>query len=671
MRGGKRYFAAAISALALAACGGGAEQVALPDPAAPAPAPLASSPLFKPALRNLTTSDVETIIAQAAAEASARTAPATIAVVDRVGNVLAVFVMNGARATTTVREGPAGTPDTSLQGVEAPATLAAISKAITGAYLSSGGNAFSSRTASQIAQEHFPPAPTTIGLESGPLFGVQFSQLPCSDFNSRAVLGGPGIGPQRAPLGLAADPGGFPLYKDGFLVGGIGIITDDDYGFDSNILDVDTSDEEAIAWAGSFGFEAPLEIRANRIAVDGTSLRFTDNESDDLVSNPAAAASFASITAGVQGDLMDVTAYFDGASNGAVVYAGTAYGAESSGARPAAGAEYSNDDIYVLTNGAGVNRYPASAGTDAASVATPLTIAEVTAILEESFTVMTAARAQIRQPLNSRAQVSISIVDTNGQILGIIRGPDAPIFGTDVSLQKARTAAFFSNPVAASDLTGTTPPVIAGFNTTKAPASYVGDVRTFIPDPTALTGTFAFSDRAGGNLSRPYFPDGEAGTANGPLSLPITEWNIFATGLQSSLVVENILQHVVHVSGGGADTAARCSFLPDIASLGGTQNRLQNGIQIFPGSVPIYRGSTLVGGIGVSGDGIDQDDMISFLGVHRAGLRLGGAINNAPEAIRADQITISVGGAPVRLRYVNCPFNPFVGSNEQNVCQDK
>ena len=666
---GRAWWFAAVSSLALAACGGSAPEVALPDPATPAPSP-AASPLFKPALRNLTVSDVQSIIARAVAEASARSAPATIVVVDRVGNVLGVFVMNGARATTFVREGPAGTPNTSLQGVEVPATLAAISKAITGAYLSSGGNAFSSRTASQIVQEHFPPAPTTVGLESGPLFGVQFSQLPCSDLNTRAAGGGTVIGPHRAPLGLAADPGGFPLYKDGFVVGGIGIITDDDYGFDPNILDVDESDEEAIAWAGSIGFEAPTDIRANRIFVDGTALRFTDNDSDDLVSNPASVPTFAAIN-GVQGDLADVTAYYDGMSNGGVVYAGTAYGAEASGIRQATGAEYSNGDIYVLTNGAGVNRYPATGGTDGALIASPLTAAEVTALLEEAYTVMTAARAQIRQPLNSRAQVSISIVDTNGQILGIIRGPDAPIFGTDVSLQKARTAAFFSNEVAASDLTGTTPPAIPGFNMTKSPASYVQDVRDFIPDPTALTGTFAFADRSGGNLSRPYFPDGEVGTPQGPLSLNIDEWNIFATGLQTSLVVENILEHVIHVLGGGADTAVGCTFLPDIPSLTGMQNRLQNGIQIFPGSVPIYRGSTLVGGIGVSGDGIDQDDMISFLGVHRAGIRLGGAIANAPEAIRADQITISVNGAPVRLRYVNCPFNPFVGSNEQNVCEGK
>ena len=35
-----------------------------------------------------------------------------------------------------------------------------IAKAITGAYLSSGGNAFSTRTASEIVQQNFPPEPS-------------------------------------------------------------------------------------------------------------------------------------------------------------------------------------------------------------------------------------------------------------------------------------------------------------------------------------------------------------------------------------------------------------------------------------------------------------------------------------------------------------------------------
>src|SRR5581483_1307933 len=104
-----------------------------------------------------------------------------------------------------------------------PATIAAISKAITGAYLSSEGNAFSTRTASQIVQEHFNPG--ELGQPGGPLFGVQFSSLPCSDFNTRFSGGGADIGPKRAPLGLSADSGGFPLYKNGTVVGRADVIT--------------------------------------------------------------------------------------------------------------------------------------------------------------------------------------------------------------------------------------------------------------------------------------------------------------------------------------------------------------------------------------------------------------------------------------------------------------
>src|SRR3546814_6393549 len=132
-----------------------------------------------------------------------------IAVTDRVGNVLAVYRMTGARATATTSAAPNG-DNIDAQNVTFPAEAGAIAKALTGAYLSSGGNAFSTRTASQIVQEHFPPAPTTAGLASGPLFGVQFSQLPCSDLSARLGAGGAAalIGPKRSPLRLSAHPGG-------------------------------------------------------------------------------------------------------------------------------------------------------------------------------------------------------------------------------------------------------------------------------------------------------------------------------------------------------------------------------------------------------------------------------------------------------------------------------
>jgi uncharacterized protein GlcG (DUF336 family) len=675
----KSFFISAISAsaLLLTSCGGGGGSndfggTPSPSPSptpAPAPPPTGTGGLFAaPAQRALTVTDVQTIIAQAVGEAQARNLPSVIAVVDRVGNVLAVFDMtgsNGGSSEITISNrqigGLAAPADlVGLQGQQVPAAAAAIAKAVTGAYLSSSGNAFSSRTASQIAQEHFPPAPTTVGLESGPLFGVQFSQLPCSDLSQRfSSMGGTGalIGPKRSPLGLAADPGGLPLYKDGVVVGGIGVMGDGDYGFDPNILDVDVDDEEAIALAGMQGFAPPASITANRISVDGTSLRFSDMVVSDL--SPLQ-NNFAAINNIAIGQLIAVKGY----SNGSIV-AGTAYGTEASGIRASKTSEFKNSDAFVLTDGSGANRYPIRAGTDAAAVTAPLTASEVRAILEEAFLVVSRARAQIRQPLDSRMQATVSVVDTHGQILGIVRTPDGPIFGTDVSLQKARTAAFFSNTVAGQQLLAT--PVFAAFANVPA---HVQRVRNFLGDPNALTGTVAFADRSGGNLSRPYFPDGEIGRPPGPLSIDqSSRFSPFAVGLQLDLVFPNIVQHVgfVRSNGASADTDQRCTQLPAIAGTGG-QNRLSNGIQIFPGSVPIYRGDKLIGGIGVSGDGIDQDDMASFLGLNNAAVRLG-TISNAPKAIRADNIVVDLGNANVRLRYVNCPFAPFLDSNEQNVCE--
>jgi uncharacterized protein GlcG (DUF336 family) len=254
--------------------------------------------------------------------------------------------------------------------------------------------------------------------------------------------------------------------------------------------------------------------------------------------------------------------------------------------------------------------------------------------------------------------VTVSLVDTRGTVLGIVRSPDAPIFGIDVSLQKARTVSFFSNANAGSDLLA---------DPSADVRSTVPAARTFFNDPAALTGKIAFADRAVGNISRPYFPDGEVGRPNGPFSRPIGKFNPFSTGLQSALVLTNLGQHLQFVGGISAtDTPQRCTFIPDAAP---GQNRLQNGIQIFPGAVPIYRGNALVGAIGVSGDGIDQDDMISFLGLSNAGKILG-TVNNAPAAIRSDTVVVGLSdGKSVRLRYVGCPFAPFLDTADQNVCQ--
>jgi len=642
----------ASAALALAGCGGGGGSTP-----APVTTPPATGVFTQPAALALSATDVQQVIAQSVAEAQARGTPAVISVTDRVGNVLAVYRMTGAPSMVTIRPG-AGPQQLDLQSVQVPASLAAIAKAITGAYLSSGGNAFSTRTASEIVQETFPPEPATVGLGSGPLFGVQFSQLPCSDLEFPTL--GKTIGPHPSPLGLAGDPGGFPLYKNGVLVGGVGVKATTDYGFDPDVTANNPTQvsEEAIALAGTAGFDPPAGITADNITAGGNQLIYTVATLASLKSTPASAPAFSTLGAGV-GALLPVTGFFAG-----TVLAGQAYGSEASGIRKSLTAEFNNPDAYILTDGSGNDRFPPKGGTDSPAGAAPLSAAEVTSLLQNAFSTMANARAQIRSPLNSRAQVSITVVDTNGVSLGLVRAPDAPIFGIDVALQKARTANFFSHAAAASDLTNNMDP---GAGRQADIASFVPAFRNFLGLPSALTGQTAFSARAIGGLARPLFPDGQVNGPSGPLSRPTMEWSIFATGLQTALVDTNLTMAVGFVEGATNTLPSRCTYLPDVAP---GQNRLQNGIQIFAGGEPIYRNGILVGAIGVSGDGTTQDDMIGFLGIDSASTAVG-SIMNAPAAIRADQLVINQGGGTNRVLYVSCPPAPFINSSVQNACVGK
>lgn len=71
----------------------------------------------------------------------------------------------------------------------------------------------------------------------------------------------------------------------------------------------------------------------------------------------------------------------------------------------------------------------------------------------------------------------------------------------------------------------------------------------------------------------------------------------------------------------------------------------KSGVVFFPGSAGNYKNGVLVGGLGVSGDGVDQDDYVTSAGT--AGFA-------APAQIRADQILIY----SVRLPYFKFPRNP-------------
>lgn len=515
---------------------------------------------------NLTVGEVETIISQAVSAAASLNRAVTVAVTDREANVLGVFVMTGAPASTTIRS--VGSLGRGLEGMVAFASLAAISKAGTGSLFSTTGNAFTTRTAGFIIQEHLPPG---INFRSGgPLYGVQFSSLPCSDIKKPAL-----------PLGLSADPGGLPVYKDGIAVGGVGIEGDGIYTVDRDPRDDDQPFEELIAAAAVRGFEAPALIRGDNILVDGIRLPYSN------VANPpnAAVISFGSLPGGVLG------------------------------AFPIRGAQPS---AFIPANVGGVSGevdprfFPFVGGVSPAG-ANSLGAAEVQTIIAHAAQQANITRAAIRQPLGSNARVTIAVVDAAGNVLGVFRQQDAPVFGFDVSVQKARTAAFFSSSSAGALLGG------AGFG------AYVTRAMS---DGLKLDGSIAFTDRAVGFLHRPFFPDGINNTAAGPFSTELSEWSPFNVGLQLDLIKTNLLAAI-----GG--TIVPCSSITSLA----------NGIQIFPGSVPLYKNGVLVGAIGISGDGVDQDDIISAGG--------GNGFSPAP-AIRSDQSFVR----GVRLPFLKFPRSP-------------
>jgi uncharacterized protein GlcG (DUF336 family) len=474
--------------------------------------------------------------------------------------VLAVFRMTGAPETSVV----AGTPSQGLEGRSLPANLVAITKAGSGGFLSSGsragGNAFSTRTASFIVQEHFPPAIDF--TPGGPLFGVQFSSLICSDIKRPPL-----------PLGLSGDPGGLPIYKDGTLAGGVGVEGDGRSGVDTDPRTLDDSDdaaaEEQAALAGTRGFEVPEEIRANRILADGIRLPYVNVQMPAASATPGPGQYLSGPRATQPSTLVSATV-----------------GGVAGQADP---------------------RFPTRAGA-------VLSAADVTRVLEQAAQQTTRTRAAIRQPLGSNARVSIAVVDVDGSVLGFFQNAEAPNFGIDVAVQKARTASFFSSPTAGDELRR------AG-------------LERYLRDGVPLDGSVAFTSRAVGFLSQPLFPPGIENTAEGPFSKPLArdEWSPFNTGLQLDIVSGALDQ----VLGSGVVPATCAAALPKLA----------NGITIFPGGVPLYRDGRLAGAVGISGDGVDQDDLIAWAG--SIGFE-------APEDRRCDRLEVR----GVRLPYVKFPRHP-------------
>jgi len=210
-----------------------------------------------------------------------------------------------------------------------------------------------------------------------------------------------------------------------------------------------------------------------------------------------------------------------------------------------------------------------------------LSASDVQQILNSAETTANQTNTVIRLPLGSKARMVIAVADLDGTVIGLRRMADATVFSIDVAVTKARNMIYFnSSSRTATDLNQ-------------------------VPSGTAVT------NRTIGFGSQPFFPSGIDGSGLGPFF--------------------NLYQQ---------DVANPCTQ----GFQAGPPNAKRSGIVFFPGSVGIYRNGNLVGGLGVSGDGVDQDDYVAA----------GGAAGfEAPTQIRADQVLVD----GVRLPYQKFPRN--------------
>ena len=499
--------------------------------------------------------DVQTLIAHGVEQAEQLNVKASIAVLDREGNVLGVFNMTGIPS-----------PDITVTNP----IVGAIAKARSAAYLSSNQHGFSTLTACFITRNHFPP---DLGnTAAGPLFGVPRSSIGGGDIqpNGDNAAGQPLPGAQ----GLTGVPGGVPIFKNGLLAGGYGVSTVAPKQSDLDKIlcccsgDIEIKDE-IIALGGVLGgYETPANLRGDGILIDG--IRFLFSNADPPSAN--------------------FTLNFSGLASRGTVDPRFQIRATPAAKFPPTAA----NELFREVNLGGRFNFTIRPGS-------MLTSDDVRKIITQAATQSAKTRAAIRRPPGVPMQVFISVVDVNGAVLGIGRTPDATLFSFDVSAQKARTALAFSNP--------------------NHPLGQM--VRDTLGIPR--TQSFAISARAVGFLAQDFYPPGisrEEQSFDQPLG-PGPFFKIPPGDGQEFIFQRDLPNFGLNLFGAN----------------GG------NGITIFPGGVPLYKNGQLAGGIGISGDGVDQDDLVTFAGA------LG---FEPPPEIRCDQFTFR----GVRLPYVKFPRQP-------------
>ncbi len=202
-----------------------------------------------------------------------------------------------------------------------------------------------------------------------------------------------------------------------------------------------------------------------------------------------------------------------------------------------------------------------------------ITAAEVQTIIQNGIAEANTTRAAIRLPLNSPTKMVFAVADLNGNIVGLYRMPDATVFSIDVAVAKARNVAYYSS------------------NRLQAIDQLPG-----VPVGTALT------SRSFRYLALPRFPEGVDGSSPGPFSI----LNDGGVDPNTGLNIGAPLPASAYQSVQGYD-----SFNPGTNFHDTANPANQNGIIFFPGSSPLYRNGSLIGGFGVSGDGVDQDDVVT------------------------------------------------------------
>jgi uncharacterized protein GlcG (DUF336 family) len=443
--------------------------------------------------------------------------------------------------------------------------------------------------------------------------------------------------PDAQSRGIATLPGGVPLFRDtngdgvgDTLVGGIGVFFPGADGFASH-------EQAFVPGVGQSTFErtnAPRVLEAEYIAyaAAGGSLsaqRFGIAGAKIGAIGGVAPVSGLDIPFG-RLDLVGVTLEVFGPIAGPL-------GLEQllrAGGQLGVGSAASGADQPLLFSADGLHRdgevVPAGWLVEPhdSSIAGGISAAEVEEIIEEGIAAAEEIRAAIRLPLGSRTRMVFAVTDTNGEVLGLYRMQDATTFSLDVAVAKARNVAYYADAAALQ------------------PEDYV-PVRD--ADDNVLPPGTAFTNRTFRFIAQPRFPSGIDGTAPPPFSilnddsLDVASAENLASPaavseFQSALGYDAFFPMTNFRDGGDAGVVAAAGPDQSVAN--------QNGVVFFPGSTPLYRNGVLIGGLGVSGDGVDQDDVVTFLG--SLGFRADG------NALRADQTFIDC----VRLPYQKFLRNP-------------